>query len=726
MTRLILAIFILFFISVPIKLNAQISYGGVPASFTGLKNARISVPVIEMERVSNYELLMSERNDKRVMKPFRFAKTFNVDVNPTESGLWTEADDGTRIWRVGIKSPGAYSLNIIFDRFHLPDGAQLFIYSPDRERLLGAFNVNNERPSGTFAVRPIPGDEIIVEYNEPSDADFNGELHIAEVNHDYKNIFGDRPLGESGLCNIDVYCVQGENFQKEKQAVVRLLIGNVLCTGTLVNNTSEDLTPYLITAGHCIEMAGDADQTIFYFNYESPDCGQNKGSLDGYVDQTISGSILRARSDSLDFALVELGDIPPPEYRPYFAGWDRSGNIPSSTSCIHHPMGDVKKIAIDNDSPSEGSFNDSYIPDAFWWIREWDEGTTEVGSSGSSLFNVNGEIIGTLTGGEASCSNSVNDFFAMLNKQWDYFSSPDRQLKAWLDPGNTGISSIEAIDPYSDEELVCDLFSNSVPGEKYLLNRLSDGGYITGKNSQMAESYAERFSLNGRGVIDALSFGVGKLVTQQGSNVVFKVYEADKFTGYPGFELASKSVPLNQLYEGSMFYVQLDSPVEVTGDYFIGYNIDYSQTADTFAVYHSPARAFSSDNSAFVKISGEWRMFNNLPQYDINTSLLIKSHACAQIGIEPPDTIISDSRYQVLYPQSGISNYVYLRDTKEEGWADVSIIDISGRTLIEEERYLSKDPIIVSVGNHLSGIYFIRILSDNAREVKKVKMKTGR
>ena len=42
----------------------------------------------------------------------------------------------------------------------------------------------------------------------------------------------------------------------------------------------------------------------------------------------------------------------PANYNPFFAGWDNSGDIPSSTVCIHHPSGDIKKIAFDDDPAS--------------------------------------------------------------------------------------------------------------------------------------------------------------------------------------------------------------------------------------------------------------------------------------------------------------------------------------------------------------------------------------
>lgn len=230
--------------------DGQVSYGGTPASFNQLKSAILQLPVVEMAPVNNFDLLLKETQSRNQYKKQKFAKSFDVDISPDNAGVWDSAD-GIRIWRVAIRSKGAYSLNILFDRAILPTGASIFIYSPDHQILRGAFNANNEQSSGMLPIFPLPGDEIVVEYNEPVTVSTHGELHISKVNHGYKNAIGTRPLGEAGSCNMDVYCQEAAMMSKEKQAVVQLVIsGTDLCTGTLVNNTKRDKSPYLITAGH--------------------------------------------------------------------------------------------------------------------------------------------------------------------------------------------------------------------------------------------------------------------------------------------------------------------------------------------------------------------------------------------------------------------------------------------------------------------------------------------
>ena len=221
-------------------------------------------------------------------------------------------------------------------------------------------------------------------------------------------------------------------------------------------------------------MVNNSSTTVFYFNYESPVCDGNGGN----PNYSISGATLLSTGDtletmqnpdvdSIDFALLELSLAPPDSFLPYFAGWSRSTNLPSSTATIHHPSADVKKISVDNDPPGSGvlepelSYTKSLVAGSFWRVLEWDAGTTEGGSSGCPLFNQNQHIVGTLTGGQAICGNPINDDFTRFDYAWDYYPDSIRQLKYWLDPGNTGVTSLNGFDPLVGIE-------DNEPGSSYL------------------------------------------------------------------------------------------------------------------------------------------------------------------------------------------------------------------------------------------------------------------
>jgi lysyl endopeptidase len=707
--------------------SGQLSYGGIPASFSLLKKAAFALPVIEMEPVDNNQLLIDERSDPKNLKSFVFAKSFNVDISPEFSGRWEVFGD-MKIWRLGVRSRGAWSLNLIFDKMIIPRGASLFIYTNDHSKVLGAFTSDNEQSSGYFSTYPVPGEEIVVEYNEPVSSDYKGELHISSVNHDFKNVFGTRPLGEAGLCNMDVYCPGAASFLTEKQSVVSLIVGGrELCTGTLINNTRQDKTPYLITAGHCITNAADAQQTLFCFNYESPVCGNGESSLNGYADQTLSGAILKARSDSLDFALLQLETAPPAEFRPYFAGWNRLSAIPSSTTAIHHPKGDVKKLCKDNDPPTIGSYNADFLSNSFWKIGKWEVGTTETGSSGCALFNQNKLLIGTLTGGTATCSDPTNDLFALFSKQWDYYKTSGKQLKAWLDPNGTGVSELTGLNPF-DISNSCALFTNAESGEKFILQKVAgqSGGYKSGHNILRVSSYAEWFTKTDQTLLSSVSIGVAKVsstVSNSNSKIILKVYNEDLTTGLPGTEVVSMDLPFSLLSEKKMNHIELASPIVIKNNYFIGFDINYSNPEDTFAVYHTPDRVQVSKNKVFAKLNGSWKPLYWIPEIGISASLLVNANGCQNtLAVDGTPGGGVETKFVVLYPPSASTNYIMLGNKGVEEYGVISLYDILGRKFFTEERMITSTPRPVYLDHYQSGVYFLTIETVNARQVIKIKV----
>jgi PKD repeat protein len=156
-------------------------------------------------------------------------------------------------------------------------------------------------------------------------------------------------------------------------------------------------------------------------------------------------------SNGSDFKLIRLDQKLPESYNPYFAGWSRSDLASETGVGIHHPRGAPKKIStyinplVSSDYSSTGQ-----NPDGMYWRVVWSEtenghGVTEGGSSGSPILDYTGKIIGTLTGGAASCSNlSGPDFYGKFSYHWESNgSTADAQLRPYLDPDNTGVQSLE-------------------------------------------------------------------------------------------------------------------------------------------------------------------------------------------------------------------------------------------------------------------------------------------
>jgi lysyl endopeptidase len=270
-----------------------------------------------------------------------------------------------------------------------------------------------------------------------------GEISISQVGVTYEKSW----MQSSQDCEVDIACPQGDLYRNVQRAVVRLIIDNSwLCSGTMLNNTANDQRPFLLTANHCIDNARSAANTVFYFNYESPECDGVQSDYPSPNLFTLSGSNLRATKNDaegvLDFTLLELLQLVPEHYNAYYAGWSATSAPPEYSICIHHPVGDVKKISLDFDKAGTYSFSipgNSYDENSHWRIFKWDLGTTEGGSSGSALFNNKMQVVGDLTGGEASCDYPYNDFYSKFNVAFHKYADSSQQLQHWLDPLNLGV-----------------------------------------------------------------------------------------------------------------------------------------------------------------------------------------------------------------------------------------------------------------------------------------------
>ena len=425
MHKIVKFLFVLTILSFAIT---QVSIKSTPKSV--INNLESNMPKMLMPEIDHQSFLLEdeiEQLDKSI--PYRFGAPFEVNYNLNNSGQWIEINEG-RVWRLSIKSENAYSINLIYDKFILPDGAEMFVYDENMTTILGAFTSSNNKEYQTFSTAPTKGNTTIIEYFEPYDVDFNGEISISSVIHAYRDIFfnENRGYGDSGSCNNNVNCSEFSDWSDEVRSVAMILTsgGSRLCTGSLINNVRQDLTPYFLTANHCL---GGDQNWIFMFNYESPVCTNQNGP----TNMTVQGSTRLVNSSTSDVALLRLNETPPAEYEVHYAGWDASGLTPSTPVGIHHPSGDIKKISFD--------YNNASNAGNYWDVNQWEDGTTEPGSSGSPLFDGNSKrIIGQLYGGTASCTSITYDTYGKVSTSWNL------GLSDYLDPDNTGINFIDGID----------------------------------------------------------------------------------------------------------------------------------------------------------------------------------------------------------------------------------------------------------------------------------------
>ena len=438
---------------------SQISEGGTPLSFSG----KVSTAFQEVF-IAPPDLDLLAREDAIQSKDgsgYRFAVLLPVNLNMKNSGTWEEMDDGSKIWRLRLFSEGAEAVSLYFDKFHIPEGGKLFLYDDNMTQLLGAFTLENNKESGRFATGLMQGSSVILEYNLPSGSNDVPEISVSDFGYAYRGVYSnERGFGGSDPCEINIGCSpEGDSWQDEKHGVCRIQIkvggAAYWCSGSLVNNVRNDKTPYVLTADHCAFKFGhyasqeDLDSWIFYFNYFSDEC-ENPPSEPGSDSFTGAVKIAQGGNHSLtgsDFYLVLLQDNIPPDYNLYFNGWNTADVPVSHGVTIHHPEGDIQKISTFTTPLQTSSFNGNGLPShwkVYWSETENNWGVTEGGSSGSPLYDSLGRIIGTLTGGLASCSNQEDpDYYGKFSYHWTSNGNADTaQLKPWLDPDNTGVTTL--------------------------------------------------------------------------------------------------------------------------------------------------------------------------------------------------------------------------------------------------------------------------------------------
>lgn len=438
-------IVILFFLLLFQNISAQLNIGGNPYGFDTHLNLKSEneLPRIYLEKSDNKALREEAiRNDAKD-KPWQFGKNIAVNIDIKKFAVVENLPEG-KLYRLIIISENALTINLKFSTFIIPDKSVLYIYNYEKTDVLGGFTSENNQKSKTFATSLIRGDEIVIEYFEPNNADFSGELILGRVTHGFRGV-GDmiKGFGNSGDCNMNVACDDGTYSDQIRSVCMLVTGGSGFCSGALINNTKDDGKPYILTANHCYENPADL---VFWFNWQSATC-DNPSISPNHND--LSGAVLRAKDYESDFCLFEMNDIPPYTYNVYYSGWNNE-DVPSVTSVsVHHPSADIKKISYDDDSSVSDYYLGNSSSETSHWKVVWDRNTTtEGGSSGSPLFNQNGLIIGQLHGGYASCLNLTEpDWYGKISYSWDTGAAPETRLKDWLDPLNLNIAEYPGYDP---------------------------------------------------------------------------------------------------------------------------------------------------------------------------------------------------------------------------------------------------------------------------------------
>lgn len=712
---------------------SQISEGGLPPSFKSKSTSKYKLKEIPKIDITKLQALNVEnaKNGTCIIS----AEYTQININLIKSGTWSDLPNGDKICRLKLKSEGAKALSVCYNDFYLPKGSKLFLYNEDKSQILGAYTYKNNTTNRIFSNELVQGETVTLEYYTPLGVHNSSDkpsIIISELGYifrDVERLFPNKSKGTgwelSAPCHINVNCSpEGDNWQIQKKGVaeiwVKIGISGGWCTGTLINNTSQNGTTYFITANHCGKSASAQDfgQWQFYFHYESPGC-INPSAEPSY--QALNGAEKIANGDASggsDFLLLQLIISPPDYYNIYYNGWDRSGEPSQNGVCIHHPSGDIQKISTyTQELTSATPFFEPNITmatnstwEVYWAETQNGKSAVEGGSSGGPLFNSEGLQIGTVAGGLGTCQfPDSSEFFGKFAYHWETNGpTNDVQAKPWLDPLNTGVLECPGYDPNST---------------------VMNSFFSSDKKTIFSGDSIKFYDLtNGSTVIDRKWHFTGGSIDS--SEIINPTVKFDSTGTYTVTMVVSDGVDTDTLIRENYIKV-LKNVIEV------------NFKANTTVINIGDTVRFS-DLSTGIVTERSWTFEGGTPinSTEKNPKIVYNTAGAYSVSLYSTDQDISDSLTKVDYitvidPNVGISKLenhkisIYpnpatnkvIVDSKNISITEIKIYNIFGG-LIENlnQQNISNNKVSIDLYNVNSGIYFININTENSKIIKKISI----
>lgn len=529
--------------------NAQVGLGGFPKSMTLGSGVSVASSTITLER-PDYEKLSKEDAERGGGTMYRGGITLPAHIDFHKSGTWTYLDNGEKIWKLTVEVPNAMGVVLMYENYHLPKGVTLYLSNENGKQVLGAYTEATNPKTDFYSNEPVIGSKVNIEMNFTPDASvedvkytikyaaaiYRGlEREMQTFDQTMDNpIYPGSGLGTSAACHVNAICPSVNGWEIQRKSVARILIspnaeyqGVGWCSGTLINNTGNttaNCKPLFATASHCDGENGWTDAHFQYwqfrFDYLSANCdgsglptGTNSATLTNggkFVSRSYYPSMAgNPDHPSLvqDFLMLELNDGFTKIPNAYLAGWNRKDSYTqadfdgeySRFLGLHHPGGDMMKASA-NATIGNARFNQSVVSNTHWLLSAASGGSAG-GSSGSSLFDINGRSIGVLSGGPGgTCPTDGRDFgqsmsYSKFSYGWenpyDQTTFPDKagpqsRLKEVLDPIGSGTTYISST-PVSE----CD---GTLGSSSIRFNRLADNIFTVFPNPSKDGNVEIRFN----------------------------------------------------------------------------------------------------------------------------------------------------------------------------------------------------------------------------------------
>ena len=368
---------------------------------------------------------------------------------------WQATARGTQVAALRFESPGARGVRLGVLVQALPPGSLLRFYGAAPEdavqlsaEQLQAVAERNARSGAadqlarTYWSPDFGAAQTTLEVEIPAGADPAAvRLAVPRLSHYTLSAAEAEDAAQTkaapaGSCLVDVSC--RPDYLEQSRSVARMTFvaedGNAYyCTGTLLNDMASSGRPYFLSAQHCIGSQVVASTLVTDWLYRSASC--NSTAENPASRRLTGGARLLYAAASTDTAFMQLND-PAPAGIVYAGSY--YGGVPVGTQLagLHNPDGELQKISLgtvlrysncgDESCSTGGGDTGNYL------ALNWQQGSTEGGSSGSGVFVAIGArryLAGQLHGGSASCSKpNGTDYYGRFDLSYR------AALRRWLNP----------------------------------------------------------------------------------------------------------------------------------------------------------------------------------------------------------------------------------------------------------------------------------------------------
>lgn len=325
-----------------------------------------------------------------------------------DDGVWHDLGDGRWLWTADLVSNGAIGVRLSIVDMELPEGAELVVYAPrDPSNIAGPYTGTGPFEDGHVWTPTRAGERVRVEYlvraAEGETVPSTPPFRIDRLQHVYRDPWK-LGAGEEGAgsCHNDVTCYSSLNNLKQACAGIGTInVNSLFCSGQMLNTLASDLTPYFITANHCLSTSTEAQNSEIYWDYQTSSCNGAPPTLASVPSSPVC--TLLSTSASSDYTLLMIeGTLPSNRF---WAGWLSSAQLTGTAGlCVHHPGGSYKRVSFGIYSATQECSTSGHFR------VNWTNGPTEPGSSGSGFFRTDTQqFVGQLHCGPSSCSSESYD-----------------------------------------------------------------------------------------------------------------------------------------------------------------------------------------------------------------------------------------------------------------------------------------------------------------------------